>query len=79
MVWLRFHQVQPFKILLAVLDVQVSHGSSLYDLSTGDVDKSSALHEEDVQVEADRRYCNGFNERQFLVRVSWITVLDGMT
>ena len=62
-----------------MLDVQDSHRRSLHDLSTGDVDKSSTLHEEDVQVEADRCYCNGFNERQLLVWVSWIAVLDGMT
>jgi hypothetical protein len=42
------------------------------------VDKSSTLHEVDVQVEADRRYCNGFNERQILVWVFWIAVLDGV-
>ena len=62
-----------------MLDVQDSHRRSLHDLSTGDVDESSTLHEEDVQVEADRRYCNGLNERQLVVWVSWIAVLDGMT
>ena len=42
------------------------------------MDKASTLKQVDVEVEADLCDCNRFYQRQLLVWVSWVAVLDGL-